>query len=257
MGVDDRGRTCRAAQCKGIVTEAVALEYALTPPPADAPDICPTCRSWRPPGSALCDNCSDNAAVLGASVPVIPVSLYRKPSVFRDWLTRYKPNDEEDHPEYAAVLGTILARWMDAHGSALHDWCGGFDTMCVVPSATRVPPHPLEAVIDKYVPPLAHGRNRLLLRGEGDLGHRSPSPEGYVADASTRDHRVLLLDDVYTTGARAQSAAFALRAAGAVVPAVLVIGRRVNPEWRDEVDVIWQRQTAIPFRFEDPPWWRA
>jgi orotate phosphoribosyltransferase len=78
-----------------------------------------------------------------------------------------------------------------------------------------------------------------------------------VADASTRDHRVLLLDDVYTTGARAQSAAFALRAAGAVVPAVLVIGRRVNPEWRDEVDVIWQRQTAIPFRFEDPPWWRA
>ena len=42
---------------------------------------------------------------------------------------------------------------------------------------------------------------------------------------------VLLIDDTWTTGANAQSAAAALKAAGARRVAALVIGRYVNREW--------------------------
>lgn len=233
------------------MSDTASLESALTAPPADGPDICSTCRSWRPDGQTECDNCAENSAVLGTSAPVIPISLYRKPSPLRDWLTYYKPNDDVHHPEYAVVLATILSRWADAHASALSDWCEGYDTICVVPSATRSPPHPLERVIDDYVPFLANQRRNLLLRGEGVLGHRSPSLSGYVPTAELSGMRVLLIDDVYTTGARSQSAAYALLSAGAVVPAILVIGRRINPDWRTEVAAIWERQSTISFHFEN------
>lgn len=238
------------------MTDAGSLERALVPPPEDLPDICPLCRSWRRQNELLCDNCADNKELLGDLAPLIPISLYRKPSLLRDWLTYYKPNDEADHPEYGAIIGAIFDRWIRSHGAALRSWCGGFKTICVVPSAARPPPHPLEAVIDAHVDEFARDRAQLLYRADGTLAHRTPSRSGYMAKSNMRGHRVLLIDDVYTTGARSQSAAHALRAAEAIVPAILVIGRRVNPDWRPEVAAIWKRQATIRFRFEDSPWWR-
>ena len=47
--------------------------------------------------------------------------------------------------------------------------------------------------------------------------------------------------------ARSQSAAFALRESGAIVPAIVVVARRINPDWRPEVAEWWNRQLAIPF----------
>jgi orotate phosphoribosyltransferase len=43
---------------------------------------------------------------------------------------------------------------------------------------------------------------------------------------------VLVVDDTWTTGANAQSAAGALKTTGAGRVAVLAIGRHVNPEWK-------------------------
>jgi orotate phosphoribosyltransferase len=43
---------------------------------------------------------------------------------------------------------------------------------------------------------------------------------------------VLILDDVWTTGSNAQSAALAVRRAGAAAVSVLVVGRWLNPRRR-------------------------
>ncbi|HEX4244408.1 MAG TPA: phosphoribosyltransferase, partial [Acidimicrobiales bacterium] len=73
-----------------------------------------------------------------------------------------------------------------------------------------------------------------LVRGTGALGHLRPSRSGFVIHplvdpAGLRRRRVLVVDDSYTTGSRAQSAAAALRLAGMRVGAILVLGRVVAP----------------------------
>ncbi|MEH0985849.1 hypothetical protein [Micromonospora sp. CPCC 205556] len=42
--------------------------------------------------------------------------------------------------------------------------------------------------------------------------------------------RALVIDDTWTTGARAQSLAYALKQAGAERVAIVVLGRHVNPD---------------------------
>ncbi len=44
---------------------------------------------------------------------------------------------------------------------------------------------------------------------------------------------MLLIDDTWTTGANAQSAAAALKSAGAGPVAAVVIGRHLNREWHE------------------------
>jgi hypothetical protein len=239
-----------------LIHRSNQLAVELAPPPDDAADVCPVCRSWREVDDRLCDNCTENEEALErASVKVIPISLYRKPSKLRDWLTYYKPGDDEFHGEYGQLLATVIGRFTMEWGDDLVRFCGGLDSICVVPSTTRFPPHPLAAIVDQHIPDLAESRKELLTRGRGDLGHRVASVEGFVARDVSPEERVLLLDDVYTTGARAQSAAYELARVGAVVPGILVVGRRVNPDYRPEVAALWERQHEAGFDFTVMPWW--
>ncbi|HEY0404014.1 MAG TPA: hypothetical protein VGD09_18505 [Blastococcus sp.] len=58
---------------------------------------------------------------------------------------------------------------------------------------------------------------------------RKPNPEGYeIKPGSSLPKQVLLVADVYITGARVNSAAYALRANGVEVAGFLVMARRVN-----------------------------
>ena len=92
------------------------------------------------------------------------------------------------------------------------------------------------------------GRSKhLLRRGPGETAHRKPDRHAFEPTTGVAGRRVLLLDDVFTTGARSQSAAYALEEAGAAVPAIVVVARRINPDWRPEVAEWWKRQLAIPF----------
>jgi orotate phosphoribosyltransferase len=66
--------------------------------------------------------------------------------------------------------------------------------------------------------------------------------ERYEALADLRWQSVLLIDDTWTTGASAQSAAAALKAAGAGKVVAAVIGRHVNRDWHEND----QRLRALP-----------
>ena len=183
------------------------------------------------------------------------VSLYQKPSPLREWMTGYKGAADAGEPlvpGHRRWVRAILGRYLIEHGAALEERLGGIEAIVVVPSTTRTGPHPLETIVAdlEITTPVAH----LLARGPGPLTHRHPAPDGYVSAPGHRPARVLLLDDVYTTGAYANSAARALREGGHHVAGLLALARRVNLSFRpDKALPFWDQQTASAFDWQRSP----
>jgi hypothetical protein len=99
--------------------------------------------------------------------------------------------------------------------------------LAVVPSARgRVGPHPLWTLISPHL-----SCRWTELSARPDYHRVRELDPGRFEAAPVLDGRVLLLDDTWTTGASAQSAAMALRRAGARSVAVVVLGRHINPEY--------------------------
>ncbi len=236
------------------LTDALAPD--LVPVPVDSPDVCPMCRSWRPDDEEYCNNCLQAFRDLTAPCElVVPISLYAKPSEMRDRLTFYKDGDEAQRLRYAPEVAAILDRFFLEHGDQLARRTGGWDVACVVPSESRVPPHPLESALVGLPASHVPERRVLLRRDVGSVGHRTLSDDAFGTTGSVDGRRVLVLEDVYTTGGRSQSAASALTLAGAQVAAIVVIARRVNPDWKPQVRALWDRQAAVPYSFSEDPWW--
>jgi hypothetical protein len=94
---------------------------------------------------------------------------------------------------------------------------------CVVPSGRGRPgPHPLEALVRLALPWVP-----LLARPGADAWGRVLDPGRFCAPGSVTGQAVLLLDDTWTSGGTAQSAAVALKRAGARSVAVVVAGRHL------------------------------
>ncbi|MFE4966251.1 hypothetical protein [Streptomyces sp. NPDC056660] len=106
-----------------------------------------------------------------------------------------------------------------------------FDVVTTVPSTSGRLTHPLRAMVADMVG-TTRGRHRDLLRATpkaADLG-RTASSGRYTASALWGEH-VLLVDDTWTTGNHVQSAAAALKSAGAGAVAVVVLGRHLNRDY--------------------------
>jgi len=96
---------------------------------------------------------------------------------------------------------------------------------CVVPSCRGRPgPHPLQALLREF---LALPWTVLRLQPGTDPWARALDPDRFRAPYPLTGASVLLLDDTWTSGGRAQSAAVALKRAGARSVAAVVLGRHV------------------------------
>ena len=273
-----------------IVDFSDRLVPELATPPAGGPGVCVHCATWTrvaeregdqtapsttagifdaafdgtaPAGASdqaaqstvLCENCLEVRNALDREpLGLCVVSLYRKPSPLRDVLTRYKGRNDEDDPFDPAcvpVVRSMLGRYLLDHGDHLAEVSGGFDGIVVVPSTDRTPPHPLEDLIDSL--DLDLPRWPLLARGTGELGFRRPNREGYRVVMAHEPARVLLVDDVYTTGSRLNSAASALSRDGHETVAALVLARRINVEYAAEALQLWARATSESFDWQTSP----
>ena len=192
---------------------------APAPAPASALPRSPTPAPARPPASALVPG---SPPALDAPPPAPPSATAAGPvPVLAGAPTADRASDR------ASLLALLLAFLAD-HGHCVWRSAGmpPPDRLAVVPTgAGRPGPHPLLRLVSPYLRlpgcPLALRPGR---QGR-DLDLDRFQVLGRPAGAS-----VLLLDDTWVSGASAQSAAAALKLAGARHVAVVVLGRHVNPD---------------------------
>jgi len=168
-------------------------------------------------------------------VPVVVVADYRVGDADHRRLRGYKDGrTSELRARYRRELVSDLAAWTAVHAGALVGRMGPWSVVTTVPSTRRPGPAPAEALVDG-VPDLADRHLRLLGRGVGALDHLQSARDGFaplpgVDRAGLDGLPVLVFDDSLTTGARAQSAAAALRLAGGRVVGILAVGRALARE---------------------------
>lgn len=107
-----------------------------------------------------------------------------------------------------------------------------FDVITSVPS-TSGSSHPLPRLISQVVEGSGTRYRDLLVVNRPDLGQREQAADRYSARESVSTQHVLVIDDTWTTGAHAQSASAALKAAGASSVGLVALGRWVTPDFRE------------------------
>lgn len=208
---------------------ALYQSFLLTPRPGT--QVCPTCFNLIG-SSDHCFPCARQQAVLAA---VLPISYSVGHEQLHSALAGYKRVEGAGSRVLGIELAAVLWRFLDAHESCLTSQTGveRFEIITTVPSsdALRDETHPLAWIVGELCAATRERYERLLQRSRVAVAPREFNPAKYMTRRDLRGEDVLLIDDTWTTGASAQSAAAALRAAGSGTVAAVVLGRHVNREW--------------------------
>jgi hypothetical protein len=230
---------------------ALLLGDGTAAPPLAGPGLCRTCLRPVQPGALRCLPCAlhRECAPGPLASAVLPVAYAVKGSRHARRLWTYKsaglaragpagtapaagaPGPPEagaaEQEEARRALTVLLLVFLREHGACLARAAGwtGPTHLAVVPSGRGRPgPHPLLALVRPYLRlPWA----RLMAHPAALSRDRDLDPLRFTAPRLD-GARVLLLDDTWTTGASVQSAALALRGAGASAVAAVVLGRHLG-----------------------------
>lgn len=204
-------------------------------PPA-GPGVCAVCHSIVSSQWAVCFKCKLAREAIGRGVADLTAFVSMAPSdeqLARD-LRSYKTASVRglDRQLKTWGLGAVLWKWLGRHEPCLTRRAGipQFDLITTVPSTSGRTVHPLRTVVTGVVVGSDKRHADLLTVAKTDL-QRAQSPDRYRATADLRGARVLVIDDTWTSGAHAQSASAALKAAGAATVGVLAIGRWFDRTW--------------------------
>ncbi|HTP18961.1 MAG TPA: hypothetical protein VMJ65_05115 [Solirubrobacteraceae bacterium] len=227
------------------VRELSALYENVMLGPRRGSSVCGTCFNFTD-GYARCFACDHGRLVLDA---VAPISYSVAREQLHHALASYKRLDGDVARRLGASLAAILWRFIAEHERCLARAAGTdqFELVTTVPSGNQIRDerHPLRWIVGELVGPTRDRHERLLRRSDAEVRPRTFSPDKFVATEPLKGRSVLLIDDTWTTGTSAQSAAAALRAAGAGTTAAVVIGRHLNREWHENDKRI--RGIARPF----------
>jgi hypothetical protein len=191
-----------------------------------------TCRTCATPvrGFELCWRCRRHRKIAGIADAVAPLDYAIGGTDSPATLSIYKNHPVRAEREYRAQmiaeLLTLAIRLHENCFSAVADVPVSVRT--VIPSLTyRSGLHPLASITES----IGMVTSRVLIPG-GDARCDRRVRAGKFAEPAASlvtGRHVLVIDDVWTTGSNAQSAAVALRRAGAAAVSVLVVGRWLNP----------------------------
>jgi hypothetical protein len=199
--------------------------------PQPGTGVCTVCFNLTR-GFARCYSCARGDLALAA---VVPISYSVGGEQLHHALTGYKRLDGEIARRLTVELAAVLWRFLALHEGCVGEAAGvsGFDLVTTVPSGSRERdgPHPLRRIVGDLVGPTRERYAPLLGRSPLPVRPREVHPGKFEPLRRLRGERVLLIDDTWTTGASARSAAAALHGAGAGPVAAVVIGRHLNRPW--------------------------
>jgi hypothetical protein len=202
----------------------------LSAPQPPGAGLCASCRGPARPGGTRCYQCDLHAqcAPGGLADLVVPVAYAPKGGLHARNLWIYKSG----HAGSGAardVLRAMLVVFLRDHGPCVWQHAGmpAPTHLAVVPSGRGrggSGSHPLRELIAPY---LAMPWAELSPRCGAGHPVRDLDPDRFGAPPLP-GARVALLDDTWTSGASAQSAAMSLRLAGARSVAIIVLGRHLT-----------------------------
>jgi hypothetical protein len=202
----------------------------LREPLPAGPGCCAVCRGPASPGYLHCFQCAlhrQYAPGLLADI-VVPVSYAVAGTAYARALWVYK-SDAPDQEAARRALRAMLLVFLHDHGGCVwaHAGIPAPTHLAVVPSGRgRAGAHPLRTLVEPY---LMLPRADLGVRPGEPVQARDLDPGRFRAPGRLAGAAVLLLDDTWTSGSSAQSAAVALKLAGASRVAIVTLGRHVNP----------------------------
>lgn len=214
------------------VTELTAPYTNFLLSPRHGPGVCGACFNLTD-GYSRCWACAHGGRFLDA---LAPISYSVAGERLHLALARYKRGAGRDADRVGLELAAVLWRHLATHERCLARAAGvgSFDLVTTVPSSDpdRDDDHPLHRLVGSVIRPTRDRHLRLLRRTGTEARSHEFSALRYEATGSELGGRsVLLVDDTWTTGANVQSAAAALKLAGAGPVAAVVIGRHVNRDW--------------------------
>jgi len=167
---------------------------------------------------------------------VVPISWSMAAGPLHRALRGYKDDSLEDvRREASAGLAAVLDGFLARHEGCAATAAGvdAFTLVTTVPGRAERNRGPLRSLVRGC--PATRGRFVRALSGEGGPvePHRF-APGRFRALRPVAGEAILLIDDTWTSGASGQSAAYALKRAGARRVALVVIGRHVNPGFGDQ-----------------------
>ena len=211
-----------------LVSELTAPFENFMLSPRSGADVCRTCFNVTD-GYERCYACAHGGRLLDA---MAPISYSVAGEQLHHILAGYKRLSGPVARRMTMGLAAVLWRYIEAgHERCLARATGAdrFTLVTSVPSSSGQ--HALQDMIATQVGPLRQRYVPTLHRSPGPTTPHQFDSGRYEVDGTLAGETVLLIDDMWTTGANAQSAAAALKAAGAGRVAALVIGRHVHRQW--------------------------
>ncbi|GAA1769360.1 hypothetical protein [Nostocoides vanveenii] len=151
-----------------------------------------------------------------------------------------------------AALGLLCHR--DCPGKLLGQPPTAWATVPSLPATPQPQTHPLNEMVRQLA---RQGGHEVVLEAKGHVQNpRAINASHFTVRAdSARGRHILLIDDTWTGGGHATSAAMGLKAAGATHVSVLVLARWLSIGW-EATTTAWAKRalTAPDFRPDVCPW---
>jgi len=215
--------------------------FLLPPAPPETADVCSVCMTFTH-GFDTCYPCGHRQRAADA---ILPISYSPHLGQLHAALRGYKEGWGSSR-RFTIELAAVLWRFLARHESCLARRTGvdEFPVVTTVPSSDveRDAAHPLHEIVGRVVGHTVDRFERLLRPTGVEVEKRAVDTRRYESTRRLAGESVLLIDDTWTTGASAESAAHTLRAAGAGTIAVVVIGRHIHEDFEDNAE----RLKALP-----------